>query len=255
MKSLTTVIIEDEKPAARLLKHMVEALHIEVLTMLHSVKEAIEWFSNHQHPDILFLDIQLSDGISFDIFEEVTTDSAIIFTTAYDQYALQAFKLKSVDYLLKPIAPDELKEAVDKFRSHFEQQQTAVNLQDLKNLLVMNTDAHKYKERFSIKVGQHLKVVPIENVQCVFSENKGTYINTNEGRNYLLEHTLEKIGEDLNPSAFYRVNRKAFVQVSGIKDIISYTNSRLEIKLQYPFEDQIIVSRERVKGFKEWLDK
>ncbi len=253
MSTITTIIIEDEKPAARLLRRMVEGINLEVITMLHSVKEAIEWFSQNTHPDIIFLDIQLSDGISFDIFDEISTDSAIIFTTAYDQYALQAFKLKSVDYLLKPIDPDDLEDAIDKYRSHFEQPQPSVNLQDLKNLLVSNHQ-NTYKERFSFKVGQHLKVVSISDIQCIYSENKGTYINTTDNRNYLLEHSLEKIGDDLDPNLFHRVNRKAFVNINAIDDIIAYTNSRLEIKLKKAFDDQIIVSRERVKGFKEWLN-
>ncbi len=254
MSTLKTIIIEDEKPTARLLKRMVESLHLEVITLLHSIKESIEWLSENTHPDIIFLDIQLSDGISFDIFEEITTSSAIIFTTAYDQYALQAFKLKSVDYLLKPIDKDDLQEAITKFKSHFNTSQSAVNLLDLKNLLVSQSKP-SYKERFSFKVGQHLKVIPVSDIQCIYSENKGTYINTIENRNYLLEHSLEKIGEDLNPNIFHRVNRKAFININAINDIVAYTNSRLEIKLKKAFDDQIIVSRERVKGFKEWLDK
>jgi DNA-binding LytR/AlgR family response regulator len=248
------IIIEDEKPSARRLKRMISELGFEVHAMLHSVSESITWFEQNKHPDLILLDIQLSDGLSFEIFEKVAVNSAIIFTTAYDEYALKAFKLNSIDYLLKPIDEDELKVAIDKFKMNQPQTQNLqVDLNQIRKLLV-NPFEKKFKERFSVKIGQHIKVVPTNTIECIYSENKGTYIFTNEGREYLIEGTLEGIESSLDSNQFFRVNRKYFVNINAIKDIVSFTNSRLELKLNSYNSNEIIVSRERVKPFKNWID-
>lgn len=248
------IIIEDEKPAARRLSRLLEALNVKVSTMLHSVEESINWFQNNEHPDLIFLDIQLSDGLSFEIFEEIEVKSAIIFTTAYDEYALQAFKLNSIDYLLKPIDDEELEVAVKKYQAlKPEPQKLALDFEDIKKLLV-NPIEREYKKRFTVKVGQHLKIINADDVECFFSENKGTYAATSEGRNYLLDTTLENLETELEPQKFFRVSRKFYVNIDHIKDIISYTNSRLKIKLNAYIEQEIIVSRERVRDFKLWLE-
>ncbi|NDV43881.1 LytR/AlgR family response regulator transcription factor [Flagellimonas sediminis] len=251
---MNVIIIEDEKPAARRLARLLSEQQIEVSTMLHSVDESIEWFQNNPHPDLIFLDIQLSDGLSFEIFDVVEVKSAIIFTTAYDEYALQAFKLNSIDYLLKPIDDEELETAVKKYRNFKpENQKISVDFNDIKKLLV-NPLEREYKKRFTVRVGQHLKIINADDVECFYSENKGTYAATSDGRNYLLDTTLEQLDEELSPQAFFRVSRKFYVNVNHIGDIISYTNSRLQIKLNRFNEQEIIVSRERVKDFKLWLE-
>lgn len=251
---MNIIIIEDEKPAARRLSRMLEELDVKANKMLHSVEESIEWFQNNEHPDLLFLDIQLSDGLSFEIFEHVTISSAIIFTTAYDEYALKAFKLNSIDYLLKPIDEDELKAAVDKYKSHYvKKADVQLNFDDIKKLLVNPID-RKHKKRFTIKVGQHLKIVSTDAIECFFSENKATYLHTNTNRSYLIDGALEQVQTELDPEKFFRVNRTFIVQISAIKDIVSYTNSRLKIILNSYNETEIIVSRERVKEFKNWID-
>ncbi len=247
------LIIEDEKPAARRLQRMLNRLDLEAETMLHSVAEAVNWFNNNEHPDLIFLDIQLSDGLSFEIFEHIKTDSAIIFTTAYDEYALKAFKLNSIDYLLKPIDEDELEEAVKKFRNTRNTSEK-INLEDLKSLLTLPGKEQVYKSRFTAQVGQHLKLVETAEIACFFSENKTTYIHCFSGRNYPIDIPLEQLENDVDPAKFYRINRKCILNINAIKDIISYTNSRLEIKLENFNEFQLIVSRERVKDFKSWLD-
>lgn len=251
---MNAIIIEDEKPSARRLNRMLEEHNVTVLTMLHSVEESINWFKSNQHPDVIFLDIQLSDGLSFEIFDQIEIKSAIIFTTAYDEYALQAFKLNSIDYLLKPIDEDELSAAIKQYDS---QQATAksvqLNINDIKKLLT-NPVEREYKKRFTVKIGQHLRMIPIDEIECFFSENKGTYAHTFEGRNYLLDTTLEQLEQELEPSVFFRINRKFFINVNAIKDIISYTNSRLQIKLSSYNEQEVIVARERVKDFKLWLE-
>ncbi len=251
---MNVIIIEDEKPAARRLNRLLADLNVEVSTMLHSVEESIEWFQNNEHPDLIFLDIQLSDGLSFEIFDVVDVQSAIIFTTAYDEYALQAFKLNSIDYLLKPIDDEELESAVKKYRTlKPSSQKLTVDFDDIKKLLV-NPLERDYKKRFTTRVGQHLKIINTEEVECFYSENKGTYAATSDGRNYLLDTTLENLEIELEPKIFFRVSRKFYVNINHIQDIISYTNSRLKIKLNRYIEQEIIVSRERVRDFKLWLE-
>jgi len=250
---MKVIIIEDEKPSARRLQRMLNNLDVDAQTMLHSVEESIQWFKNNEHPDLIFLDIQLSDGLSFEIFESIEIESAVIFTTAYDEYALQAFKLNSIDYLLKPIDEEELDKAVTKYKERLPKHSTVtLDFNDIKKLLVNPLD-RDFKKRFSIKVGQHLKLIHVDDIECFYSENKGTYLHTNLGRNYLLDKTLEQLDDDLEPETFFRINRKFYVNINAIKDMVSYTNSRLEIKLKSYNEQPVIVARERVKAFKAWL--
>ena len=251
---MNVLIIEDEKPAARRLQRMLATLQIDAQQMLHSVEESLNWLQNNEHPDLIFLDIQLSDGISFEIFEEIEVKSAIIFTTAYDEYALKAFKLNSIDYLLKPIDEDELAAAVNQFKKQQPKQtDVQVNLEDIRKLLINPID-RKFKKRITIKVGQHLKIIPIDDIECFYSENKATYIHTQEKRNHLLDNSLEYWEEQLNPEQFFRVNRTFIVHINSIKDIVAYTNSRLKLILNSYNDAEIIVSRERVKDFKAFIE-
>jgi len=251
---MNIIIVEDEKPSARRLKRMLEELNIQAQAMLHSVSESVIWFKNNKHPDLILLDIQLSDGLSFEIFEQVEVKSAIIFTTAYDEYALKAFKLNSIDYLLKPIDQDELRIAIDKFKTKQPQSPNLqVDLDQIKRLLI-NPLSKNYKERFTIKIGQHLKVISVDDIECFYSENKGTYIFTSNNRDYLIDSPLDHLETSLDPLKFFRVNRKFYVNMKAIKDIISYTNSRLQIILNTFSDHEIIVSREKVKDFKNWLE-
>lgn len=251
---MNVIIIEDEKPSARRLERMLQKQDVRVDQMLHSVEEAIDWFKNNTHPDLIFLDIQLSDGLSFEIFDVVEVKSAIIFTTAFDEYALQAFKLNSIDYLLKPIDVEELETAVQKYKAQAPKTEyLQFNFEDIKKLLV-NPVERAYKKRFTTKIGQHIKMIPVDEVECFYSENKGTYAHTIDGRNYLLDTTLEQMEGELSPKIFFRINRKYYVNINAIKDIISYTNSRLELKLNSYKEQEVIVARERVRDFKLWLE-
>ncbi len=251
---MTTIIIEDEKPAARLLLRKLEKLNINVSVMLHSVEEAINWFQKNEHPDLIFLDIQLSDGLSFEIFEKVNIKSAIIFTTAYDEYALKAFKLNSIDYLLKPIDEEELELAVSKFKNSLPKVATSLQLdfEQIKKML-QNPFEKSFKTRFTVKIGQHLKVLTTNEIECFFSENKGTYIHTVDNRNYLIENTLEVLEQELDPKNFFRVSRKFIIPLQSIKEIVLYSNSRLKVILPTYKEDEVIVSREKVQEFKTWI--
>lgn len=254
---MNIIIIEDEKPAARLLQRKVEKLGLQVNTMLHSVEEAISWFQNNAHPDLIFLDIQLSDGLSFEIFEyfdkaQQHIKSAVIFTTAYDEYALRAFKLNSIDYLLKPIDEEDLEIAVNKFKARNQAQNISLDFEAIKRMLV-NPVEKEYKKRFSVKIGQQLKVISIDEVECFYSENKGTYIHTLDNRDYLIDSTLEVVEAEINPKEFYRVSRKFIVPLKAVKEIQVYSNSRLKIILPTYKDDEVIVARERVSDFKEWI--
>ncbi len=248
------IIIEDEKPSARLLQRKVEKLGLSVETLLHSVEESVAYFQKNDHPDLIFLDIQLSDGLSFEIFEAVDIKSAIIFTTAYDEYALRAFKLNSIDYLLKPIDDDDLEIAVAKFKARQPKTEpVSLDFETIKKMFA-NPDEKSYKKRFTIKTGTHLKMVNVDEVECIFSENKGTYLHTLDNRDYLLDVTLEQLETELNPKEFFRVSRKFIVPMQSIKDIVVYSNSRLKVILPTYNADEVIVSRERVHDFKNWLE-
>ncbi len=250
---MNIIIIEDEKPAARLLQRKLEKLDIKVEVMLHSVEESIDWFSTNNHPDLIFLDIQLSDGLSFEIFQKIDIKSAVIFTTAYDEYTLQAFKLNSIDYLLKPIDEEELEIAVSKFKERFPKKETIQLDFDQIKKMFSNPSATHYKKRFTIKLGQQLKMINIKDVECFYSENKGTYLHTFENRNYLLDNTLEQLEIELDPKDFYRVSRKFIIPMKSIKEIQIHSNSRLKVILPTYKEDEVVVSREKVQDFKIWL--
>ncbi len=251
---MKTILIEDEKPAARLLQRKLEKINIKVAAMLHSVEESIAWFQNNEHPDLIFLDIQLSDGLSFEIFEKVTIKSAVIFTTAYDEYALKAFKLNSIDYLLKPIDEDELEIAVTKFKNNLPKQEVInFDFEQIKKML-QNPFEKNYKTRFTIKIGQQLKIITLDEIECFFSENKGTYIHTLDNRNYLIDGTLEVLENELDPKNFFRVSRKFIIPLRTIKEIQVHSNSRLKIMLPTYKDDEVIVAREKVSDFKLWLE-
>ncbi len=248
--SIRSIIIEDEKPAARYLTRLLEKQEIEPVAVLNGVKESIEWFRQNPEPDLIFLDIQLGDGISFEIFEQVQPQSSIIFTTAYDEYAIKAFKLNSIDYLLKPINEIDLKRAITKFK----QQNTPVlwDAFQLKSLLINNFE-NKFRERFLVKIGSNLKTIETENISCFYSKNKGTYLFT-ENREYPIEQTLGDLETQLNPKDFFRISRNAIVNLRYIDNITTHSGSRYQLFIK-GVEEELIVSRERVNDFKMWLEK
>jgi DNA-binding LytR/AlgR family response regulator len=252
---MNVLIVEDESLAARRLERMLSAEDMNILAKLGSVSSAIEWFKNNEHPELIFLDIQLSDGLSFEIFDNVEVKSHIIFTTAFDEYALKAFKLNSIDYLLKPIDSEELYTAIDKYRLFNKSDNKTLSKEQLEQIsLLLNSPQKQYKERFTVRIGAHIHTIPSTDIECFYSENKASYLYTKTGHNYLIDYSLEQIEELIDPSIFHRVSRKYILNIDFIKDIIAYSNSRLKVKLTAYKEDEIIVSRERVKMFKQWLD-
>ena len=250
---MNIIIIEDEKPAARLLQRKIEKLELQVNTLLHSVEESMNWFQNNSHPDLIFLDIQLSDGLSFEIFEKIDIKSAVIFTTAFDAYALRAFKLNSIDYLLKPIDEEELATAISKFANQFQVNSVSnLDFEAIKRMLV-NPISKEYRKRFSVKIGQQIKVIDVVEIECLYSENKGTYIHTSDNRDYLIDSSLEVVEAELDPKDFFRISRKYIIPLQSVKEIQLYSNSRLKISLPTYKAEEVIVARERVSDFKEWL--
>ncbi|WP_420583363.1 LytR/AlgR family response regulator transcription factor [Reichenbachiella sp.] len=251
---MKALIVEDEGIAADRLIQLLKQLDdsIEILENLDSVKSVVEWLQTHTAPDLAFFDIQLADGLSFEVFKQVDISCPIIFTTAYDQYAIEAFKVNSIDYLLKPIMEVDLQRALDKFKKQ-NQPIPSVDVSALMNL--MQQQNKSYKERFVIKVGEHLKSVLTDEVEIFLSENKATYLLSNDSKKYIIDFTLDQIQEAVDPLSFFRINRKYLIQIDGIKDIITYSNSRLKLKLHHFNADDLIVSREKVAQFKEWLDR
>jgi DNA-binding LytR/AlgR family response regulator len=246
------IIIEDEKPAARLLQRKLSRLGIGADVMLHSVEEALAWFSTHPQPELIFLDIQLSDGLSFEIFEQLPVSSAVIFTTAYDEYALRAFRLNSIDYLLKPIDDEDLAAAIEKYRARLPASSPAsLDFDQIRKML--GVASKTFRSRFTVKIGQQLKIIPVEEVECFYSENKGTYLHTADNRDYLLDQALETLETELDPAKFFRISRKFIVPMSAIRDIQMHSNSRLKLLLPTYRSDDVIVAREKVGAFRAWI--
>ncbi len=244
---IKAVIIEDEKPAARkLARQLVLYPEVELVCMLHSVEEGVEFFMKNPEVDLIFSDIVLGDGLSFDIFEKTKINSFIIYTTAFDTYTLKAFKLNSIDYLLKPISDEELGNAIEKYKKFLPTDQQY-------NKLKFSELIKKEKPKLSrilTKVGYNLKIISTDEISCFYSENKIVYAQTTE-RAFATDFTLDELEEVLDPSKFFRANRQFIINIDHIKNIHTSPNYKVELRCQ-PVEE-IIVSRDRVKDFKDWL--
>ena len=249
---MRVLIIEDEGIAAERLASLINQLEPEwkIIEVLDSVKSAVKWFSSNQEPDLAFFDIQLADGHSFEIFNQIKLNCPIIFTTAYDQYALQAFKVNSVDYILKPIKQVDLATAIGKFKAN---KTSDVDMNAIMSLLKLQTQ--KFKERFVIKVGEHLKSIDINNVRLFYSQDKSTYLLTDQKQKYMLDFTLDQIETMVDPSNYFRISRKFIVSIPAISDIITFSNSRLKLRFHDMDTEEAIVARERVADFRAWLDR
>ena len=253
---MNVLIIEDEPLAAQRIGTLTAEIipNATIVGKIDSVKNAVQWLKKNAAPDLILMDIQLADGLSFQIFEQAEVSSPVIFTTAYDEYALRAFKVNSIDYILKPVDKAELSNALKKLESfkNSKPSQEAL-LQSITQAMRML--ARKYKERFVIKVGEHLRTVEIENISYFYSQEKTTFCYTADGRNHILDFTLEQLETLVDPAAYFRVNRKYLVRSDSIQDIISYTNSRLRLVLKNSQDNDVIVARERVHEFRQWLDR
>lgn len=248
---MNVIIIEDEPIAAKKLKVLVETLRPSwnIMALIDSVKQAIN-FLETEKPELIFLDIHLADGKSFEIFDHVKVTAPIIFTTAYDQYALQAFEQNSIDYLLKPITKKNLERGLQKF-----EQWKPEPLDYTALLSALKEHKKEYQKRFMVHSGQKIKTIPVEEVAYFFSESKQTFLVTKTGNQYLIDQTLDSIEETLNPELFFRINRGFIVSIESIAEMEPYTKSRVYLKLYPNAPKETIVSVERSKFFKKWLNQ
>lgn len=250
---MRVLIIEDEQPASQKLVRLLDEIdaNIEIIDTIESVENATNWFLKNPHPQLIFMDIQLEDGICFEIFENCDIKTPVIFTTAYDEYSLKAFKVNSVDYLLKPIALNELKDAIEKFNTVHNNKTDFSKIESFINKL-----QPKIKERFLIKVGEHYKSIQTSSINYFYIKERCNFINIGKGKNYAVDYSLDKIEQMIDSKIFFRVNRNIIINFSAIEDILTYSTSRLKITLANCTEkDEILVSRERVSEFKNWMDR
>ena len=250
---INILIIEDEEPAANRLKKMITQLEPDarVVENIVSVTSGIAWFKQNAAPDLIFSDIQLSDGLSFEIFKNIEVQCPVIFITAYDQYAIDAFKVNSIDYLLKPIKKDDLEVAIAKFKKLSSKDAGALDIN--KVLEVFNTPKTDYKTRFIVRYGEHIKTIKIEEVAYFYTEDKINFLTTNEGRRYTVDYNLDNLDSMLDPKTFFRINRQFIVSIHAINEMFTYSKSRVLIKLNPPSKHETIVSTERSGDFKLWL--
>ncbi len=249
---MKVLIVEDELIAYEKLKVLLLRIAPETVIVGHakSVEEGVHLIENVRNIDLAFFDIQLEDGLSFSILEQVNSTFPIIFTTAYDDYAIRAFDHHSIAYLLKPIQKSDLENALKKYQTT----QTPSNYSAMLLEAIKEARQINYKERFTVKIGDKIRLFDTKDIACFFSRDKGSFLCTNEGKYYLVDYPLDRIEALVNPTQYFRVNRKHIVRISRIEKVIQHSNSRLKVQLITPFDEEIIVAREKVKNFKDWLE-
>lgn len=244
------LIVEDERPAAERLRGFIrrEMPEAEVIAECDSIEETLA-FLESTRPDLAFFDIELADGQSLRIFEQTTVDFPVVFTTAYDHYAVKAFEVNGVDYLLKPLSAEAFNRAIQRFRA--EKNKSAFDLEQLSKVL---TPPQEYRERFLVKRGTKLVFVPVQNISWFSSTNSTTFLVTSDNERFVLDQTLDEIEDSLNPRQFFRINRGFILKAHSVQAIETYFNHRLRLTVTPSADDEVIVSRQRVKAFKQWLD-
>ena len=251
---MNVLIVEDEQPAARQLTKLLKQLDgtINVIETLDSVEGTVAWLNTFPAPDAIFFDIQIADGLSFDIFRQVEIKSPVVFTTAFDQYAIKAFRVNAIDYLLKPIDTDELATVLQKIRTASEKEKTYA-LDIFKNLVEQFSKPTHYRERFLVKTGQTFSSIDAGDVAYFYSEDSLTHLVTTQNKKHLLENTLDELEAVIHPQKFFRINRKIVVSFSAIQKISPHFNGRLKLEILPAYSEEIFVARERVSDFKAWL--
>ena len=251
------LIIEDEKLAAEKLKTLLSTTAPEctIVAILDSVDAAVDWLSSHQHPDLIISDIHLVDGLCFNIFSQVSVQCPIIFATAYEKYAIQAFEVNSIDYLLKPVQEARLSQALKKFSdlNHVQEADRTLLYEEFKKLLSQNN--RNYKSRFLCKLGNKIKSIPTEKIRYFYSANKMTFLVDARHNRLPVNNTLDEIDQLVDPDCFFRINRKFVTHYDAIAEIHPYFKGRLKLKLQPHIEEDIVVSTEKSPIFKAWLDR
>ena len=253
---MNVVIIEDEHLSAERIGSLLQQSDpgIRILATLDSVSSAVQWFGRNERPDLVIMDIQLADGLCFEIFNRVKLESPVIFTTAYQEYAIRAFKVNSVDYLLKPVTEQDLRSALAKYRNYFsgEKDYTPMGRELIENIRQMISKP--YKSRFMVKVGDRIRSVDVKEVLYFYSLHKGTYLHTAENRNYVIDFTLDALTGLLDPDRFFRINRRYIITHESIRDMVTLSGTRLKVLLKQSDDQDIYVSRDRLPDFREWLD-
>ncbi len=252
---MNVLIIEDELLASERLQMLINAYDstINIVGCVESVEEAVNWLSQKVQPDLLLVDIHLADGHSFEIFKKVRITTPIIFTTAYDRYALDAFQLLSIDYILKPITAEALANAFAKYKALTQKNLLPINYEEVINYVKENF-SKKYKSRFLAKIGQRIYFIPVQEVACFVADDKIVQLINREGKRFIKNATMEKLEQSLDPKLFFRVNRKMIIHIDAIEQIKPYDNNRLCVILRNITTDQIIISREKSADFKLWAD-
>ncbi len=250
---MKTIIIEDEAFAADALENMLLKIRpqAEVLAKLESIEESVEWFQKNQFPDLVLCDIHLSDGSSFEIFKQVEVKSPVIFTTAYNEYAIEAFKVNSVDYLLKPIKKEDLEQAIKKYEG-LKQNSLSRELQNIQNLI--STSASSKKSRFMVKSGQVIKTIPSEEVAYFLAEEGVVLLVNFEGSRFVINYTLDQLEQQLDEKIFFRANRQIIVNINAVKEANPYFKGRLHLTVEPRLKDDQIISSSKASAFKDWLD-
>jgi DNA-binding LytR/AlgR family response regulator len=253
---MKVIIIEDELYNYRLLKGMIDDLRPdwEIQGHFESVTKSVDWLQSNPHPDLIFLDIQLSDGICFSIFEQIEVLSSVIFTTAYDQYAVQAFKVNSVDYLLKPIKKDELEIGIKKYERVLKQSNEKPVVANYEELLNALHKDRKYRKRFLISGATALFKLAIEDIAYFYTESRVTFAVTFDNKEHIIDQNLEKLEEELNPESFFRANRSMIIHIDSIEKIESYFGGKLHVQMIQALNKELTISRLKASAFKEWVD-
>jgi len=254
---MKVLIIEDEIPAAeKLARYLIkyDATN-QVLKHITTVKDSVAWLQENQDTvDLIFMDIQLLDGLSFQIFQQVVIRKPVIFITAFNEFALDAFKVNSIDYLLKPITFIDLSNSLKKLENLREQLQWSKEKTDQLQEVFSTPKTKDYKTRFMVKLGDHIRSITTDQISLFYAEGRDVYLVTNQSRKFIIDYTLETLEDLVEPKTFFRINRTYILNINSIKDVIMYSNSRLKITLTQEFDKEIIVSREKVSVFKEWFD-
>ncbi|KOY52447.1 LytR/AlgR family response regulator transcription factor [Polaribacter dokdonensis] len=245
------VIVEDEQLAAEKLERYLLKYNTEnkIVVVLTSITDAVSWFNTNIDYDVIFMDIQLTDGLSFEIFNQTKINKPVIFSTAFDEYAVDAFKVNSIDYILKPITFTDISKAMNKLKqmqSIFSSESIAVITNDLQK--------KKTKDRFLVRLGNHIHSIKTEDIALFYAEGRTVYLITKEQKRFILDFKLEDVHNLLSSQSFFRVNRSFIVNINSIKDVLVFSNSRLKITSKVNVDKEIIVSREKVSAFKTWLE-
>ncbi len=250
------LIVEDEDLAVKKLKRTLASVDssLEVAGVTDSISGTVEWLQNNDAPDLILMDIELADGQSFAIFDLVKVNSPVIFTTSYNEYALKAFKVNSIDYLLKPVEPEDLDIALKKFRS-LRNSNTSMAIQSLVEELQQKLAPKEYRKRFLVKNGQKLVSIDIQDISYFYSDGRINLFKTKNNRKFIVDYTMDELEEMLNPQDYFRVNRSFYISVPSVEKIDDYFGNRLILQLLPPTDKEVVVSREKVMAFKRWMGK